>query len=190
MENCKITGTVLLDGENIYGNMDVTLLRKRVGMVFQKPNPFLMSIYDKVAFGPRTHGIRSKAKLDDIVERSLRGGHAVIPGIRNLLDEMLFNLGDNAVKYNVKGGSVEIDIVNEDCGTVLAVSDTGIGIPKEHQAHVFERFYRVDKSHSRETGGTGLGLSIVKHVAAVHGASVELDSSPGEGSKISIRFPG
>ena len=72
VEGCKITGKVALDGENIYGNMDVALLRKRVGMVFQKPNPFPMSIYDNVAFGPRTHGVRGKAKLDDIVERSLR----------------------------------------------------------------------------------------------------------------------
>jgi len=72
VEGCKIKGEVLLDGEDVYGNMDTTLLRKRVGMVFQKPNPFPMSIYDNVAFGPRTHGIRSKAKLDDIVERSLR----------------------------------------------------------------------------------------------------------------------
>ena len=72
IEGCKIDGTVLLDGEDIYGGMDVTLLRKRVGMVFQKPNPFPMNIYDNVAFGPRTHGVRSKAKLDDIVERSLR----------------------------------------------------------------------------------------------------------------------
>ena len=72
VEGCKITGKVELDGENIYGNMDISLLRKRVGMVFQKPNPFPMSIYDNVAFGPRTHGVRGKAKLDDIVERSLR----------------------------------------------------------------------------------------------------------------------
>ena len=72
VEGCKITGKVALDGENIYGNMDVALLRKRVGMVFQKPNPFPMSIYDNVAFGPRTHGVRGKAKLDDLVERSLR----------------------------------------------------------------------------------------------------------------------
>ena len=73
VEGCKITGKVLLDGEDIYGNMDVNLLRKRVGMVFQKPNPFPMSVYDNIAFGPRTHGIRSKSKLDDIVEESLRG---------------------------------------------------------------------------------------------------------------------
>lgn len=72
IEGCRINGTVLLDGEDIYGGMDATLLRKRIGMVFQKPNPFPMSIYDNVAFGPRTHGVRSKAKLDDIVERSLR----------------------------------------------------------------------------------------------------------------------
>ena len=72
IEDCKITGKIMLDGEDIYGNMDVNLLRKRVGMVFQKPNPFPMSIYDNIAFGPRTHGIHSKAKLDDIVEKSLR----------------------------------------------------------------------------------------------------------------------
>ena len=72
VEGCRITGEVLLDGESIYGNMDVNMLRKRVGMVFQKPNPFPMSIYDNIAFGPRTHGIRSKAKLDEIVEESLR----------------------------------------------------------------------------------------------------------------------
>ena len=73
VEGCKITGKVTLDGEDIYGNMDVNLLRKRVGMVFQKPNPFPMSIYDNIAFGPRTHGIHSKSKLDEIVEESLRG---------------------------------------------------------------------------------------------------------------------
>ena len=72
VEGCKITGELLLDGEDIYGTMDVNLLRKRVGMVFQKPNPFPMSIYDNIAYGPRTHGIRSKAKLDDIVEKALR----------------------------------------------------------------------------------------------------------------------
>ena len=72
VEGCKISGKMLLDGEDIYGNMDVNLLRKRVGMVFQKPNPFPMSIYDNIAFGPRTHGVKSKAKLDDIVEKSLR----------------------------------------------------------------------------------------------------------------------
>ncbi len=72
VEGCKITGSVLLDGEDIYGNIDVNLLRKRVGMVFQNPNPFPMSVYDNIAYGPRTHGIRSKAKLDEIVERSLK----------------------------------------------------------------------------------------------------------------------
>ena len=72
IEDCKITGKIMLDGEDIYGNMDVNLLRKRVGMVFQKPNPFPMSIYDNIAYGPRTHGIHSKVKLDEIVEKSLR----------------------------------------------------------------------------------------------------------------------
>lgn len=73
IEDCRINGSIQLDGENVYGNMDVNLLRKRVGMVFQKPNPFPMSIYDNIAFGPRTHGVRSKAALDEIVERSLKG---------------------------------------------------------------------------------------------------------------------
>lgn len=72
VEGCRITGSILLDGEDIYGDMDINLLRKRVGMVFQKPNPFPMSVYDNIAYGPRTHGIRSKAQLDDIVEKSLR----------------------------------------------------------------------------------------------------------------------
>ena len=86
VEGCKITGEILLDGEDIYGNIDVNQLRKRVGMVFQKPNPFPMSIYDNVAFGPRTHGIRKKALLDDIVERSLRGA-AIWDEVKDRLKE-------------------------------------------------------------------------------------------------------
>ena len=92
IEGCKITGNVLLDNEDIYGNMDVNLLRKRVGMVFQKPNPFPMSIYDNIAYGPRTHGIKSKSKLDDIVERSLRGGA--------IWDEVKDNLKKNALQLS------------------------------------------------------------------------------------------
>jgi len=90
VEGCRITGKVLLDGENIYGDIDINLLRKRVGMVFQKPNPFPMSVYDNVAFGPRTHGIKSKIKLDDIVERSLRQA-AIWDELKSRLKRVLWN---------------------------------------------------------------------------------------------------
>lgn len=99
--------------------------------------------------------------------------------------ELIYNLVDNAVRYNRDGGSVVVTIGD---GRVK-VTDTGIGIPKEHQGRVFERFYRVDKSHSRETGGTGLGLSIVKHVAELHNAPITIDSREGEGTSISVAFP-
>ena len=102
---------------------------------------------------------------------------------------MIFNLVDNAVKYTPEGGSVELRVVREGKNTLLSVQDTGIGIPEEHQPHVFERFYRVDKSHSRATGGTGLGLSIVKHGAAIHGAKLRLISAPGKGTCVTLVFP-
>ncbi len=105
-------------------------------------------------------------------------------GVRRLLYEMVYNLCDNAIKYNVPGGSVRIHAQ----GNVLTVSDTGIGIPAEHQSRVFERFYRVDKSHSKASGGTGLGLSIVKHTAQYHDAKLELDSTPGMGTTITVTF--
>ena len=101
-----------------------------------------------------------------------------------MLHEVLYNLCDNAIKYNVPSGSVTIRAEN-DC---LIVSDTGIGIPAEHKDRIFERFYRVDKSHSKASGGTGLGLSIVKHAAAYHKAEITLESTPGKGTAITIQF--
>ncbi len=118
------------------------------------------------------------------------GERAEISGYEKILEEMIYNLCDNAIKYNVKGGSVAVIVKKEGGGAILTVRDTGIGIPPEHHARVFERFYRVDHSHARETGGTGLGLSIVKHSAAVHGATVSLDSQVGKGTSIIISFPG
>ena len=105
------------------------------------------------------------------------------------MSEILFNLCDNGIKYNVPGGSVTVTVSKRPHEAVLQVRDTGIGIPKEHQNRVFERFYRVDKSHSKEIGGTGLGLSIVKHAALIHGATVELDSAPNKGTTVTVRFP-
>ena len=110
-------------------------------------------------------------------------------GIRQILDEMVYNVCENAIKYNNEGGRVSVWVGNTLEGPKVSVSDTGIGIPKEHQERIFERFYRVDKSHSKERGGTGLGLSIVKHGALLHGAKVSVDSVPGKGTRIEMLFP-
>ena len=118
----------------------------------------------------------------------LLGEHAKIGGVRMILDEVIYNLCDNAVKYNRENGTVIVRVKRDRKGTQLVVADTGIGIAKEHQGRVFERFYRVDKSHSKSIGGTGLGLSIVKHGAAFLGAAVELDSRPDEGTVVTLTW--
>ena len=120
---------------------------------------------------------------------SLTGPHAVISGVPSILHEMVYNLCDNAIKYNRDGGELSVSLSTQAQKIVLTVRDTGIGIPQEDQARVFERFYRVDKSHSRQIGGTGLGLSIVKHGAAYHQADIQLESTPDQGTSISILFP-
>ena len=123
------------------------------------------------------------------ITMELCGGPAFIWGVRQLASGMIYNLLDNAIKYNKANGSVKLSVSNEGEFSVVKVSDTGIGIPPEHQSRVFERFYRVDKSHSKEVGGTGLGLSIVKHSAMVHNAKIDLQSTPGKGTSITVRFP-
>ena len=110
-------------------------------------------------------------------------------GIRQILDEMIYNVCENAVKYNNENGRVSVWVGNTLEGPKVTVTDTGIGIPEEHHERIFERFYRVDKSHSKERGGTGLGLSIVKHGALLHGAKVTVDSVPGKGTRIEMQFP-
>lgn len=122
------------------------------------------------------------------VSLDLEGESCTINGIRRYLYEIVYNLCDNAIRYNKSGGKVTIELYNKGDNIVLSVSDTGIGIPAEHQGHIFERFYRVDKSHSKETGGTGLGLSIVKHAVAYHGGTIKLDSKLDEGTKITVIF--
>ena len=122
------------------------------------------------------------------VELSLNGESCVMKGIRRYLYEIIYNLCDNAIRYNKDGGKVAIDLKNAGDNIILSVSDTGIGIPAEHQSRIFERFYRVDKSHSKETGGTGLGLSIVKHAVAYHGGKVTLSSEVGKGTTITVEF--
>ena len=109
-------------------------------------------------------------------------------GVRQILDEMIFNLCENAIKYNVDGGSVNVWVGDTTQGVKLVVEDTGIGIPEDQKERIFERFYRVDKSHSRETGGTGLGLSIVKHGAIYHHAEITVESELGKGTKMEVLF--
>ena len=122
------------------------------------------------------------------IELNLNGESCVMNGIRRYLYEIIYNLCDNAIRYNKDCGKVTIDIKNTDGNIILSVSDTGIGIPTKHQSRIFERFYRVDKSHSKETGGTGLGLSIVKHAVTYHGGKVTLNSKVGKGTTVTIVF--
>ena len=119
---------------------------------------------------------------------SLSGESARLSGVPQLLYGICYNLCDNAIKYNREKGSVSVSVRDGEQEAVLTVSDTGIGIPPEHQQRIFERFYRVDKSRSKAVGGTGLGLSIVKHSALIHKAKIELTSSP-DGSTFTLRFP-
>ena len=132
---------------------------------------------------------RLKTKADEEqVTISVSGSSVCIMGVGYILDEIIYNLCDNAIKYNKKGGTVEVSVnqQGEDC--LLSVKDTGIGIPKSDLKRVFERFYRVDKSHSKATGGTGLGLSIVKHAVSYLDGELEIDSIENEGTEINIRF--
>ena len=123
------------------------------------------------------------------VTLSVAGEQVTVSGQRRTLEQMIFNLADNAIAYNKPGGSVLLETGMEDGAPFVRVSDTGIGIAPADQQRVFERFYRVDKSHSKMTGGTGLGLSIVKHGAAMHQAEIEMQSALGEGTTITLRFP-
>lgn len=118
------------------------------------------------------------------------GEACVVQGYPRLLDELVYNLCDNAIRYNHEGGWVDVSVSLEDECPLLVVADSGSGIPAEQQAKVFERFYRGEQSRSRETGGTGLGLAIVKHAATLHGAALTLDSEPGHGTTVCVRFPG
>ena len=120
---------------------------------------------------------------------SVQGDPAVIPGVRRLLYEVVYNLCDNAIKYNRDGGRVDVTVAADADGSSITVADTGIGIAPEHQGRVFERFYRVDKSHSKASGGTGLGLSIVKHAVQYHHGRIELESTSGTGTTIRVVFP-
>ncbi len=123
------------------------------------------------------------------VSMHVYGKKSMVFADRQLMEELVYNLCDNAIRYNNRGGSVMVTVDQENGHTYLLVHDTGIGISKEHQERVFERFYRVDKSRSKATGGTGLGLAIVKHIVSQHGAKLSLDSEKGRGTEIRVDFP-
>ena len=143
-----------------------------------------MEDVDLLALAREVKTILEPCAAEKDVRIEVSGQGFPLTGVRRMLQEVIYNLCDNAVKYNVPGGRVQIRVE----GRKLTVSDTGIGIPQEHQDRIFERFYRVDKSHSKASGGTGLGLSIVKHAVAYHNAKITLDSAPGKGTLITIQF--
>lgn len=130
----------------------------------------------------------SEAARQRSISLYLTGGRASVDGVRKILGEIVYNLCDNAIKYNQEGGAVTVSVLRTGERVALSVRDTGIGIPAEETDRVFERFYRVDKSHSKEIGGTGLGLSIVKHAAAYHDALIRLDSTLGRGTEVQVLF--
>ena len=132
--------------------------------------------------------LRSAAEAKRVTV-DVTGQPASVSGVRRLLYEIVFNLCDNAIKYNNEGGRVEVEVACEGGTAAVTVRDTGIGIPPEHQSRVFERFYRVDKSHSKASGGTGLGLSIVKHAVQYHHGAIQLKSEVGKGTEIRVTFP-
>ena len=139
---------------------------------------------DMLELAEEVKAILEPSAADKQVTVQITGNGFFVEGVRRMLHEVLYNLCDNAIKYNVPGGSVTIYADNNR----LIVRDTGIGIPAEHKDRIFERFYRVDKSHSKASGGTGLGLSIVKHASAYHKAEITLESTPGKGTSITIQF--
>lgn len=132
--------------------------------------------------------LRSAAETRNVTVE-VTGTPATVSGVRRLLYEIVLNLCDNAIKYNTEGGRVEVEVAQDGGTAVVTVRDTGIGIPPEHQSRVFERFYRVDKSHSKASGGTGLGLSIVKHAVQYHHGVIQLKSEVGKGTEIRVTFP-
>ncbi len=153
------------------------------GVEMPKEDVDILDIAEEIAESLRLAAEEKKVTMQ------VSGQHCTVPGVRGLVFEIVQNLCSNAVKYNVEGGRVDVTVIKRGGSVVLTVADTGIGIPREHQSRVFERFYRVDKSHSRASGGTGLGLSIVKHAAQYHNADIQLESTPGKGTTIRVVFP-
>lgn len=179
-DNAKFTGYICSEAERLLNliNDVIRLSQLDEGGEFPKESVDLYAVCSQAL-----QSLLPAADQKNITVELL-GEHTVITGVRQLAYELIYNLCDNAIRYNKDGGQVTVTVGKDS----VTVKDTGIGIPKEHQTRIFERFYRVDKSHSRETGGTGLGLSIAKHAAQRLGAQLTLDSIVGEGTEIRILF--
>lgn len=149
---------------------------------FEKENVDLYELSEGIAERLKPEADKKNVRI------SVLGKKAEIFGVRKILDEMIYNLCDNAIKYNKENGLADIIVTSVEGKIQLTVRDTGIGIPKAHRGRVFERFYRVDKSHSKAIGGTGLGLSIVKHGAAYHNAEISLESEKDKGTSVNVKF--
>ena len=181
----EFSGDIYKESRRLIGLVDDIIQLSRLdenSTEFERGPVDLYELSEQAMASLRPVADRQSVRLD------LQGEHAEIDGVAQLLKEMIYNLLDNAVKYNVPGGSVVLRVQKTGPRTVLSVSDTGIGIPYADQPRVFERFYRVDKSHSKEVGGTGLGLSIVRHAAQYHNARLDLKSQPGKGTTITVTF--
>lgn len=161
----------------------------RISQLDEGEVPYEWTETDLYQTAKNVFGTLSEAAKKQDVHLYIEGDRVQLHTVPNILEEVLFNLCDNAIKYNKPGGSVCICLTENEESVCISVKDNGVGIPKEDQSRVFERFYRVDKSHSKEIGGTGLGLSIVKHGVSFLGGEVELESTPGQGTEITISFP-
>lgn len=171
-------------------NRLLTLINDTI-QLSQLDSPDRAPVLEPVNLAPLAAGVLEQLKLSAEklgITLWLDARTSIVSADRQMMEELLYNLCDNAIRYNVPGGSVRVQVIPLRESVILRVQDTGIGISKEHQAHVFERFYRVDKSRSKATGGTGLGLAIVKHIAARHGAQIDMESEPGRGTTISVTF--
>lgn len=171
-------------------NRLLTLINDTI-QLSQLDSPERKPVLEPVNLAPLAAGALEQLKLSaEKMNISLRldARTAIVHADKQMMEELIYNLCDNAIRYNVPGGSVCVQVIPLKETVILRVQDTGIGISKEHQAHIFERFYRVDKSRSKATGGTGLGLAIVKHIAVKHGADIAIESEPGRGTSISVTF--
>lgn len=180
----RFIGTIRQEATGLVNLINDIILLSRLDEEAQHPNENveMREVADEVIAVLRPFAEKRKIRL------SVEGDGYSLNGVRRYLYELVYNLCDNALRYNIEGGKVTIHLAKADGKKILAVSDTGIGIAKEHQSRIFERFYRVDKSHSKETGGTGLGLSIVKHGVRYHNGSIKLDSELGKGTTITVIF--
>ena len=181
----RFIGHIRTEAQRLVALIDdiIRLSQLDEGVEMPKENVELLSLAGEVAEDLRAAADKASVTI------TTDGQSSVVFGVRRLLYEMLYNLCDNAIKYNRPGGSVRIHVENREQEAAISVLDTGIGIAPEHQSRIFERFYRVDKSHSKASGGTGLGLSIVKHAAMYHGGKVALESEPGRGTEIRVTLP-